>query len=228
MIVLAVESSAGPASAAIVKNGEVLSSEFINTNLTHSETLLPLVEKALSSAKLTLSDIDCFAVSAGPGSFTGLRIGIALIKGLATPENTLTAGVSTLLAMAANHKDSNCLLCPVMDARCNQVYNALFRIKNGEIERLTPDRALMCEELAAELKEKYANENIVIMGDGYKVFMPYVEDFASLSSEDKIYQNAVGVAIMAENFEEPSKLNPIYLRLPQAERELKLKKERGN
>ncbi len=228
MIILAVESSAGPASAAIVKDGEVLSSEFINTNLTHSETLLPLVEKALKKANLTLSSIDRFAVSSGPGSFTGLRIGIALIKGLATPENSPTAGVSTLLAMAANHKDSNCLLCTVMDARCNQVYNALFKIENGEIKRLTPDRALMCEELAAELKEKYANENIVVMGDGYKVFMPYVKDFASLSSEDKIYQNAVGVALMAENFEEPAKLTPVYLRLPQAERELKLKKERGN
>lgn len=228
MITLAVESSAGPASAAIVKDGKVLAHEFINTNLTHSETLLPLVEKALSHANLTLLDIDRFAVSAGPGSFTGLRIGIALIKGLATPENTPTAAVSTLLSMAANHIESNCLLCPVMDARCNQVYNALFKINNGKIERLTPDRALMCEELAKELKEKYSGENIIVMGDGYKVFMPYAEDFATLSSQDKIYQNALGVALMAEKFDSPDKLTPIYLRLPQAERELKLKKERGN
>ncbi len=227
MIILAVESSAGPASAAIVRDGEVLASEFLNTNLTHSETLLPLVEKALKKAGLTLSDIDRFAVSSGPGSFTGLRIGIALIKGLATPENTPTAAVSTLLSMAANHKDTNCLLCCVMDARCNQVYNALFRIHNNEIERLTPDRALMCEELARELKEKYKDENIIVMGDGYKVFMPYAKDLASASSEDKIYQNAVGVALMAQNFESPDKLTPVYLRLPQAERELKLKTERG-
>ncbi len=227
MITLAVESSAGPASAAIIRDGKILSSEFINTGLTHSETLLPLVENALKNANLTLNDIDRFAVSSGPGSFTGIRIGIALIKGLATPKNNLCAGVSTLYAMAANHRDTDCLLCCTMDARCNQVYNALFKIKNGNIERLTADRALMCEELAEELKTKYNGEKIIVTGDGAHVFMPYALDFATISPEDKLYQNAVGVALMSESFVTPDKLNPVYLRLPQAERELKLKKERG-
>ncbi len=226
MKILAVECSAGPASVAITENGQVLASSFKNLNLTHSETLLPMVEETLKKADLTLNDIDAYAVSAGPGSFTGIRIGIALIKGLAIPNKTPVAAVSTLYAMAALHKGTDCLLCCCMDARCNQVYNALFKISGGTITRLTEDRALLCEELINELKTDYSDEKIIIMGDGAKVFYPYAEDIAELSPEERIYQNAIGVALAAENFESPERINPVYLRLPQAERELKLKKER--
>lgn len=226
MKILAVECSAGPASVAITEGDKVLAHSFKNLKLTHSETLLPLVEETLKGAGLTLNDIDAFAVAAGPGSFTGVRIGIALIKGLALPKNTPVAEVSTLAAMAALHKGTDCLLCPVMDARCNQVYNALFRISGGEITRLTPDRALLCDELKKELEENYLGEKIIIMGDGTNVFFPYAKDFAKMADEKLLFQDAVGVAMAAAEFKPPQEINPIYLRLPQAERELKLK--RGN
>ncbi len=226
MKILAVECSAGPASVAITENGKVLASEFKNLKLTHSETLLPMAESVLNAANLTIKDIDAFAVAAGPGSFTGVRIGIALIKGLATPEKKPVAAVSTLYAMAQLHRDTDCLLCCCMDARCNQVYNALFKISGGEITRITPDRALLCEELLSELKTDYAGEKIIITGDGANVFYPYAQDIAELSPEERVYQNAVGVALSAKEFESAEKINPIYLRLPQAERELNLKRER--
>lgn len=226
MKILAVECSAGPASVAITENGTVLAHCFKNLKLTHSETLLPMAEEALKIAGLSLQDIDAFAVAAGPGSFTGVRIGIALIKGLAQPRKTPTAAVSTLRAMAELHRGTDCLLCPVMDARCNQVYNALFRISGGEITRLTPDRALLCEELKNELFENYSGEKIIIMGDGTEVFFPYAEAFAERAPEELIFQDAIGVALAAGDFKDPTEINPIYLRLPQAERELKLK--RGN
>ena len=226
MKILAIECSAGPASVAITENGKVLASDFKNLKLTHSETLLPMVESVLKNAQLTLRDIDAFAVSAGPGSFTGIRIGIALVKGLATPQKKPVAAVSTLYAMAQLHRDNDCLLCCCMDARCNQVYNALFRISRGEITRITADRALLCEELINEIKTNYSGEKIIITGDGANVFYPYAKDIAEISNEERIYQNAVGVALSAEDFESPEKINPVYLRLPQAERELKLKREK--
>lgn len=226
MKILAVECSAGPASCAITENGEVLSSAFVNVKITHSETLMPMVEAALKNAKLSIADIDAFAVSVGPGSFTGIRIGIAAIKGLALPNKEKVAAVSTLAAMAEVFRDTDCILCGCMDARCNQVYNALFRISNGEITRLTPDRALLCEELSLELRENYKDEKIIITGDGAKVFHPHVADFATLANPLRIYQSALGVALAAEKaeFVSPEEINPVYLRLPQAERELNLKK----
>ena len=227
MKILAVECSAGPASAAIIENGEILSSAFVNVKITHSETLMPMVKAVLDNSKLTLSDIDAFAVSAGPGSFTGIRIGIAAIKGLALPTKTQVAGVSTLSAMAETFRDTDCILCGCMDARCNQVYNALFRISGGVITRLTKDRALLCEELSAELKANYKDEKIIITGDGARVFYPHAKEYASLADPQRIYQSAVGVALAAEKCEllPPEQINPVYLRLPQAERELKLKSE---
>lgn len=228
MKILAVECSAGPASCAITENGKVLSYEFVNVKITHSETLMPMIEAVIKNSKQTLENIDAFAVSAGPGSFTGIRIGIAAVKGLALPYKTPVAGVSTLAAMAENFGNINCILCACMDARCNQVYNALFKIQNGIITRLTPDRALLCEELTAELKSKYSAEKVIITGDGADLFYPYVSDFAEKAPELLRYQNAIGVAFAAENAEflPPQSVNPIYLRLPQAERELKLKTER--
>lgn len=228
MKILAVECSAGPASCAVTENGKILSSAFQNVKITHSETLMPMVEAVLRNAKLTLNDINAFAVSAGPGSFTGIRIGIAAVKGLALPNKTPVAGVSTLAAMAEAFRDTNCILCGCMDARCNQVYNALFKIENGNIARLTPDRALMCTELESELRGNYQNEKIIIMGDGAAVFHPYVADIATMAHDQRLYQTAVGVALAAENsgFTSPEKLEPVYLRLPQAERELKAKHER--
>ncbi len=236
MKTLAIECSATPASAAIIEDGNVLASTFSGIRLTHSQTLLPMVEQALSISKLKLDEIDTLAVSSGPGSFTGVRIGISLIKGLAAPKNTPCVGISTLYAMAQQFKSVNCVVCAVMDARCNQVYNALFEVENGTIKRLCDDRALMCDELAAELKDNFADSGkaIIITGDGSDLFYPFVEDMENTQKAlpPIKYQNALGVALAAE--EEAlvgktlpaDKLLPFYLRLPQAERELKAKNER--
>lgn len=229
MKILAIECSAVPASCAVMENGKIIASSFVNVRLTHSQTLLPMAVATMNSAGINCNEIDGFAVSHGPGSFTGIRIGISAVKGLAAPKNTPCVGVSALESMAYNFIDTNCIVCAVMDARCNQVYNALFRVKNGNIERLVPDRALMCEELAEELKQ--IKEKIIIVGDGTEVFAPFAENNESvvLSHPTRRYQSAVGVALLAEkafkNNETvtPDKLLPLYLRLPQAERELAAK-----
>lgn len=236
MKILNIECSAVPCSVAVTEDSRVLASSFINVKLTHSQTLMPMLENTLKAAKLTINDIDGLAVSAGPGSFTGIRIGISAIKGLAAPKHLPCVGVSTLLAMAENFKDSDSIVCAVMDARCNQVYNAIFDIQNGEITRLCEDRALMCEELAEEIKKlsQSHKKSVIIVGDGADIFYPFVADIENIkkATGQNLTQNAVGVALAAEeSFKSgdtvaPSELLPIYLRLPQAERELKRRQEK--
>ncbi len=231
MKILAVECSAGPASIAVIENGKILGSSFINVKLTHSQTLMPMIENLLASCLLTIDDIEGYAVAAGPGSFTGIRIGISAVKGLTIAKKLPCVPVSTLEAMAEPFKNTNALICVVMDARCNQVYNALFKVENGQITRLCDDRALMCEELKKELSEKYSEEKIIVCGDGSDLFYPYIKDFknSQIASPQNKYQNACGVALIAENkFKtgntvSSNQLLPVYLRLPQAERELKAK-----
>lgn len=230
MKILAVECSATAVSAAIEVDGKIVASEISHEKITHSQTLLPLTKKMLDKAKLTPNDIETFAVSSGPGSFTGVRIGISAIKGLAAANNTPCKGISTLLSMAYNYIDTDCIVCAVMDARCNQVYNALFEVSGGKITRLCEDRALLIDELLAELKTKYSDKKVFIVGDGTALFENYATENIELAEFDRRYQNAVGVILASREQEaiSPDKLLPIYLRLPQAERELKLKKERGN
>lgn len=236
MKILSMECSATPASVAIIENGKVLASNFVNVRLTHSQTLMPMTEDTLKSARLTINDIDGLAISNGPGSFTGVRIGISAIKGLATPKNLPCVAVSTLRAMAENYIDTDCIICAVMDARCNQVYNALFEIENGTIERLCDDRALLCDELASEIATlaKKSNKNIIIVGDGTDIFYPFAEGIPNVrkSAPQNRFQTAAGVGLVAQDsFNkgetiEADALLPFYLRLPQAERELKAKEER--
>ena len=235
MKILSIDCSAGPASAAILEDGKILASSFVNVKLTHSQTLMPMIENTLSAALLNFGDIEGIAVNHGPGSFTGIRIGIAAAKGLAAPRSLPCVGVSTLLSMAYNYSDTDCIVCAVMDARCNQVYNALFEVDGGKITRLSDDRAILCEELAEELKKvsQSTKKCVIIVGDGTEVFYPFARDIANVrkSGVNNRYQNAASVGLAArELFENsntvsPDKLLPIYLRLPQAERELKKKKE---
>lgn len=235
MKILSLECSASPASAAIMEDGKILASSFVNIKLTHSQTLLPMIENALSSAMLSFDDIEGIAVSCGPGSFTGIRIGIAAAKGLAAPKNLPCAAVSTLYSMAYNFADTDCIICAVMDARCNQVYNAIFDIEDGKINRLCDDRAIICGELAEELKKVSQNTDkcVIIVGDGTEVFYPFAKDIPNIkkSGENNRFQNAASVGVAAAemfaagNTVSPEELLPIYLRLPQAERELKKKKE---
>ncbi len=228
MKILAVDSSAKACSVAIIDDNRILGSFFINTALTHSQTLVPMIDSLLINTNTKLDSIDCFAVSAGPGSFTGVRIGVSAIKGMAMPLNKPCIAVSTLEAMAYNVIDRDCVVCSVMDARCNQVYNALFRITDGVITRLCDDRALSILDLADELKDY--NENIILVGDGaelcYNSFKELNIDI-SLAVEARRYQNAEGVAFASLDKQKISaaELMPAYLRLPQAERELKKKTE---
>lgn len=226
MKILALECSAGPASCAVIENGNVIASDFTNVKMTHSQTLLPMVKAMLDNAGLSVADIDALAISNGPGSFTGIRIGISAVKGIAAPRQLPCHPVSTLRAIAENFRSFNGIVCAVMDARCNQVYNALFKVENNDVKRLCEDRALMIDELLQELNEY--SENIIIVGDGAGLFEKYESEKISVANEENRYQTAVGVAFCAEECEpvEPDKLMPFYLRLPQAERELKAKKEK--
>lgn len=226
MRILALECSAGPASSAIMENGVIVASDFTNVKMTHSQTLLPMVKAMLDNAGFSMKDIDALAISNGPGSFTGIRIGISAVKGLAAPRKLPCYAVSTLRAIAENYKNFEGIVCAVMDARCNQVYNALFKAKNGKLTRLSEDRALMIEELMHELSEKC--ENIIIVGDGAALFEQFANEKIAVAEEENRYQTAVGVALASKEYEPLSsdKLMPFYLRLPQAERELKAKKEK--
>ncbi len=233
MKILAIECSAGPASAAIIENGQILADASVNIKLTHSQTLMPMIKGILDSSFTDIADIGGIAVAAGPGSFTGVRIGIAAAKGIAAPKNLPCAAVSTLRAMAEGFKRQNAVICAVMDARCNQVYNALFEIEGDTVTRLCEDRALMCDELAKELSilsEK--GKKIIITGDGTDLFYPYVAELSGVTAAytPLKFQNAAAVGLASEEMFNkgdtltPERLLPIYLRLPQAERELKAKK----
>ena len=153
MLILAFESSARPASVALLRDGELLSQYSQCSQLTHSRTLLPMAEDMLKNAELRLDDVDLFAVAHGPGSFTGVRIGVSTVKGLAWAADKPCVGVSTLEGLAWQGMAAGGLLCPVMDARRQQVYNAVFAVVDGKLVRLTNDRAIALDDLldAAEL-----------------------------------------------------------------------------
>lgn len=233
MKILCLECSAAPASVAIIDNGKIVGSSFVNIKLTHSQTLMPMVKSLLKSSLLTVNDIEGIAVSVGPGSFTGIRIGISAAKGLGFAKKLPCVGVSTLGAMAENFKGRNCYVCAVMDARCNQVYNAIFEITDNSISRICEDRALRCDELATEIKElsQKSDKEIIICGDGTEIFFKYVSEAENVKAAPEIYrfQNAAAVGLTAYkdfisgNTVTTNELLPVYLRLPQAERELKAK-----
>lgn len=234
MKILSIECSAKSASCAIVSEDKIIGSSFINVGLTHSQTLLPAVSNLLSNTKTDIKDINAFAISAGPGSFTGIRIGISAVKGMALVENTPCISVSTLYAIAQNFRDRDAVVCTVMDARCKQVYAALFRVKDGKVKRLCEDKAVKSEDFAKEIMRLRYKCPIIIAGDGAEVFFPFVQNGKNIILADLPLrlQNGVGVGLAAiEEYKKgntwaPEKLLPIYLRLPQAERELKEKQRR--
>lgn len=233
MLILALDSSAAPASVALLEDGKILSEFYINTKQTHSQTLMPMVESVLKLTNKTLDDVTCMAVSAGPGSFTGVRIGVSCVKGLSMTRNIPCAGVSTLRAMAENARQLTGIVCAVMDARCGQVYNALFRAESGKLTRLCDDRALPIAELLEECKT-FA-EKIYLVGDGAELcYKTFAAIRAELLQPQLRFQHASGVAMAVQEMVEngqtvtPDALMPIYLRLPQAERELKAKNAQKN
>lgn len=224
MRILSLDTSATVASVAITNDSVPLAQYTLNAKNTHSETILPMIENMLDALCLKTSDIDLFALSAGPGSFTGVRIGAATVKGLAFASNKPCVEVSTLEALAQNLVFKEGLICPVMNARRSQVYTALFRSNGKELERLMTDSALSIEELDGILSQY--SEPIALVGDGYdiceqgfsKTELIFVPEFMRL-------QSALSVAAIAlQNYNSgnvctDSALSVNYLRPSQAERE---------
>lgn len=232
MKILAVETSAVAASCCICADGKLLAQTFQNNGLTHSRTLMPMITGMLENCGLTLRDIDVLAVAAGPGSFTGLRIGVSAVKGLAWPENKPVCGVSTLEAMAWNLGLQEGRICCAMDARRKQVYNGIFQAEKGQITRLTEDRAISLEELCGE--EEMKRHPHMVVGDGTMLVCRYGGEQGlelTPAPENLIHQSAWGVAraameqIRRGETISAAELAPNYLRLSQAERE-RLQKEK--
>ena len=232
MRILGLESSAKAASAAVTQDGRLVSQYWQASGLTHSRTLLKMAEDLLKNMELTMDDIDIVAAAIGPGSFTGIRIGTAAAKGLAWGADKPACGVSTLEAMAYHLIDrEDVVICPVMDARRGQVYNAKFRAENGELVRLCPDRAVSAQELISEAR---ADElKYMLIGDGAELCLGKFAEAGVpvLIAPDYLrLQSAWGVCKAAEKAGTvpPDQLNPNYLRLSQAERERleRLAKER--
>lgn len=225
MKILAVDTSAICASVAVTQDGKILSESSINTGLTHSRTLMPMIDSALKNGEIPLDSIDVFACSVGPGSFTGIRIGVAAIKGLCDALSKKCVPVSTLEALAYNLTGRQCTAVSVMDARCNQVYCGIFSVDSDTVTRLTEDMAIKIDDLAPMLKDY---ENVIFVGDGAKIChnaLGYTKAPANCE-----YQRGSSVCFAAENHLDEAldskELLPVYLRLPQAERELKAKQNK--
>ena len=226
MLILAFETSAKAASVALLEDGKLLGESYQNTGLTHSQTLMVMAEDLLKQCGKTPADVTHVAVAAGPGSFTGVRIGVAAAKGFAWGRQLPLCGVSTLEAMALTLGVWEGTVCSVMDARRSQVYNALFRAEGGTLTRLREDRAISLEELGRELRE--IPGTIYLVGDGSDLTHRTLKDTVpnlAIPPEHRRHQRASGVALAAvkqiEGGEacDAASLTPNYLRLSQAERE---------
>ena len=226
MKILAFETSAKAASVAIAEDGRLLGESYCNSGVTHSQTLLSMAESLMASCGVAAGDIDAVGVAAGPGSFTGVRIGVAAAKGFAWGREIPCVGVSTLAAMAVGFGAWQGYVCPVMDARRSQVYNALFRVDCGKCTRIREDRAISLRDLGEDVKN--LSGPIFLVGDGsvlcYNTLLETVPGLV-LPPEHRRHQRAAGVELEAarilETGERPSgaELVPNYLRLSQAERE---------
>ena len=236
MLILAFETSAKAASVALTENGKLLGESYQNTGLTHSQTLMVMAEDLLTQCGLKIADLTHVAVAEGPGSFTGVRIGVAAAKGFAWGRELPCYGISTLEAMAVSLGAYEGHVCACMDARRNQVYNALFYVNQGRLERFSEDRAISLADLKNELE--HIDGPIFLVGDGaaltYKTLSGQIPELI-LPPEHRMHQRASGVAIVAAkkiaagDTGDANALTPNYLRLSQAERERleKQKKEKG-
>ena len=254
MYILSVDTTAKTAAVCVAADDPVLglvpvAELTLNSTVTHSETLLPMIDQALSLSHIALSDISAMAITAGPGSFTGVRIGVSAIKGLAFSLNDKIPCIplSTLECLARNIENygENAILCPLMDARREQFYNALFTVRKGKAKRLCDDRVITAQELSEELCSDYSGRKIVLCGDGAELFYSLMPQYLgekglkiTLSHPKDLYQRAFSVALCA--FEKLNsadfdaldfcgeKLSPLYLRLSQAERERNEKLNQGS
>lgn len=222
MMLLSLDSSAVTASVALTDGDTVIKSEFVKSGLTHSETLMPMITRVMSGH--SYDELDAVAVTAGPGSFTGVRIGVSTVKGIAFNNNIPCFSISTLEAIAYNFAGTDTVVCAVMDARRMQFYNALFKVDGSNVKRLCDDRAISLDDLREELRQY---DRVVVAGDGAIVCCQGLGlDNCTIADDDRMYQNALGVAkATSDKMPMSAKaLMPVYLRQSQAERELKLKK----
>ncbi len=233
MLVFGIDTCCMAATAALVSDDRLVAQVVQNNKKTHSQRIMPLIEQMLEQAEISLSDIDCFAAACGPGSFTGVRIGVATVKALAHAAEKPCVSVSTLHALANNVACFDGIICPIMDARRNQVYNALF--KGGSLDRITEDRAIAIDELLAELQN--TDDRIIFLGDGLPVFQNEIcntlGDRAVFAQKMQQMNLAASVAeigiekLSCGDTVEYGELIPQYLRLSQAERE-RLERENNN
>lgn len=229
MIILALDSTAKAAAVALLDGERLIAKDMNNDGNTHSCSLLPMLEKLLLDSGLSVDDIELFAASSGPGSFTGVRIGAATLKGLAFGRGRPCVPVSALHALAYNMRDTDGCVCALMDARRGQFYTALFEVRGGEVKRITRDAAKSGEEIAAELA-KYGR--VTLVGDGAEAALAYLSGLdVSLADSDKLLCDGESVGLLAlseykaAGSVSDAEFAPTYLRLPQAERE-RLEKEK--
>ena len=231
MKILALDSTAKAAAVALLDGKKLIAKSFNDDGNTHSCSLLPMIENLLLENSLSVNDIDMFAASSGPGSFTGVRIGAATLKGLAFGKDRPCVPVSALHALGYNMRNNDGYVCALMDARRGQFYTALFKVENGSVTRITEDKAKSGEEIAKELA---TYESVTLVGDGAKVALPFFEGLSvTLAPEEKLLCDGESVGLLAlaeyENGVSVSdaQFAPTYLRLPQAERE-RLEKEKSS
>ena len=233
MRILGFDTSAKAASVALSENGKLISEFYLDSGFTHSETVLPMAKAVLDAARITPADVDLFAINCGPGSFTGLRIGLAAVKALGMSLEKPCAAVSTLEALAYNMQSAGGVICAAMDARCNQVYTAFFESDGTEIIRLCEDRAVSTDVLFEDIKKLYSEkgEKITLVGDGAALCLKkFGDEFVKIAPPQLVLGHASGTCIAAKRLFEKGEtvsageLVPNYLRLAQAERE-KLQKE---
>ena len=228
-LVLAIDTSAKPVSCALAAGDRVLAEFYANTGLTHSQTLMPMIDHLLDVAGKTVSDLDAVAVNAGPGSFTGVRIGVSAVKGITFADEIPCVSVSTLESMAEKTSVSpDAVICSLMDARCQQVYTALFEKDGvGNLIRLSDDEAVTVEQVGERLLA--LGRPVVLVGDGselcYRIWKDKLPNVYLAPSATR-YQSAAATALigvrrlLAGEIVSAEELQPTYLRLPQAEREL--------
>ena len=236
--ILGIDTTAKTATAAVISDGRLIALTVLNTPNTHSVTLLPMIDGLLKSSSLTLDDVDLFACSVGPGSFTGVRIGTSAIKGLAYANGKPCVGVSSLEALALNVTADDGIICSVMDARRAQFYNALFKREGGALKRLTPDSLDSVSDVLATIKQN--GETVYVTGDGEAKLKNAASELDVKEVHEVLrYQNAYNVALLAGMIYESAdaeqraeftaeKLAPVYLRASQAERERLEKIEKEN
>lgn len=223
MNIVAIDTSGPLASCAVLKDGAIAHMIVMNQGLTHSETIMPALEECMRASGLDCSQADCFAAVAGPGSFTGVRIGVCAVKGLAHAWNKPCARIDALEALAMNYQGFDGLACTILDARRNQVYCAAFDMKKGLPERALADDAM---EIGAFLEKLPKDRRLVFLGDGLRVHAPFIRERlpeALIAPANLREIHADAACLLAEHdceaWMEARLLTPIYLRVPQAERE---------